>query len=339
MRRKNNTPFFIIGCARSGTSLLLLLLDAHPQIAIPLESHIFTRFYPLLPMYGPLGIDKNFRKLARDILNDAWIREWQICVSCDDFCRGVREKSFSGCVDRLFTLFAEREGKSRWGDKTPSHVYYIKEIKKTFPDAQFIYLIRDGRDTAKSLKNIWFAPFNIYDIGMLWNNHVAAFQQAKAYLPESDYIEVFYESLVRDTENELARIFRFLGEEPVESGGQVPASIRLNYFNKKYSSNALLYQSITDRQIGSFRSELTQREIELFETIAGRQLQSYGYKLETPACAKLTPREKITVVGTRFYSKYRRLGFKIYLKGELQRKMRILRLFLFKFLTKAKAFK
>lgn len=284
-------------------------------------------------MYGSLGIETNFRKLTRDILNDAWIRQWQISVSCNEFCRGVHEKSFRGCVQRLFTLFARQEAKQRWGDKSPSHVNFIKEIKKTFPNAKFIYLVRDGRDTATSLKRIWFAPYNIHDIAVLWKNRVAAFQRTKTDLNKNDYIEVFYESLVRDTDNELIRIFRFLGEDPIQSGGQVPAGKRLGYFNKESRSHALLYQPITDRQIGSFHLELTRREIELFETIAGKELQAYGYALETPAHARLTPTEKIAIYASRFHSKCRRMGYTLYRDAEFQRKTRLFRLILFKTLS------
>ena len=84
-------PFFIVGCVRSGTTLLQTLMDAHPEIAIPTESLLFTRFSGVFRHYGDLRQRANLALLVRDLLTDERIRRWKLAVSVDAFCRELSE--------------------------------------------------------------------------------------------------------------------------------------------------------------------------------------------------------------------------------------------------------
>lgn len=147
-------PFFIVGHPRSGTTLLQILLDAHPNIVIPPESHIFVRFSEIFNHYGDLSQAYNRQLLVQDILNDEQIKLWNLDISASDFCRQLKDFSVKGIISCLFELYAQRDGKHQWGDKTPQHALYLQEIKATFPNAKFIHLIRDGRDVSESLKRL-----------------------------------------------------------------------------------------------------------------------------------------------------------------------------------------
>ena len=91
-------PFFIVGCERSGTTLLMVYLDSHPELVIPPESHVFHRFYEFLSGYGDLKQDKNLRLLVRDLLNDVWIQRWQNDKTVDDFLTTLTEKFFGAVL-------------------------------------------------------------------------------------------------------------------------------------------------------------------------------------------------------------------------------------------------
>jgi len=134
-------PFFIVGCPRSGTTLLQVLLDAHPRIAIPVEGHLFSRFGRIFDRYGDLRQERNLRLFVSDVLHDKRISLWNLEVSVSEFLRELKTPSVRGVFERLYELYTRREGKARWGDKSPVHALHIRDIKQVFPEAKFIHLL------------------------------------------------------------------------------------------------------------------------------------------------------------------------------------------------------
>ena len=135
---------FVVGVGRSGTTLLRLMLDSHPELAIPPETH----FLPELIDRAATGADG---QALADVIAGA--RTW------GDF--GLDERDLrarveaaepnAGSVARAFySLYAERQGKPRWGDKTPIYVKHMRKIGGELGEARFVHLIRDGRDVALS---------------------------------------------------------------------------------------------------------------------------------------------------------------------------------------------
>ena len=137
---------FIVGVTRSGTTLLRLMLDAHPDLAIPPETHFVPSLIKATRKRG-VSCDE-----AHGIVTGH--RQW------GDFNLDSAELLRRYCeLDRIdpettirafFELYAEREGKPRWGDKTPNYVRRMKQIENWIPEARFVHMIRDGRDAALS---------------------------------------------------------------------------------------------------------------------------------------------------------------------------------------------
>ena len=137
---------FVVGVGRSGTTLLRLMLDAHPALTIPPETH----FAPELISAAGKRRAKPER-LAEIVVSQ---RQWgdfgldatelrRRFEALDPLDAGAALRAFYG-------LYAERAGKPRWGDKTPIYVEHMREIGAALPEARFIHLIRDGRDVALS---------------------------------------------------------------------------------------------------------------------------------------------------------------------------------------------
>jgi hypothetical protein len=86
-------------------------------------------------------------------------------------------------------------------EKTPSHVMFIPEIQAMLPDARFIHVLRDARDTVASLlqaSRSWgreWAPQRARQAAAMWLSHVRAAKQAQRLLPDSQFFEVRYEAL------------------------------------------------------------------------------------------------------------------------------------------------
>lgn len=219
------------------------------------------------------------------------------------------------------------EDKDHWGDKTPSHVHYLWQIKELFPEAKIIHLYRDGRDVAESLGRVWFSPNNIIDSALIWKARVSAFQEAKQWLSVEDYREVCYEKLVANPDDEVKKIFEFLKEDPLETGGLIPETRgRLMVKVPGSKLHTMLSEPISSKKVGFYKKVFTLRQIALFELIAGPLLETYGCPLETDRKGNIKFIEKVE----RFFSgiQYRivkRMKSPFFVKERWQSRIRKLR--------------
>ena len=274
-------PFFIVGCPRSGTTLLQILLDAHPRLAIPPESFIIQRFAPLLPFYGDLSQPRRCRRFVSDLLSDERIRDWKLdSLSPDDVIQQAESHSAASLITSLFSLYAERHGKQRWGDKTPHHALCLRNILALFPNAQILHLIRDGRDVAESTCRIPIGPSSILAAARRWKQFVQAVRDFAPSLPSQQFLEVRFEEMVLNPEQVRARILLFLGETeeatPLLECALPQTETRAR--SAAIAHHASLRTAISASKIGVFQKSFTPRQIEMFEAIAGDLLSELGYK-------------------------------------------------------------
>jgi len=317
-------PLFIVGCPRSGTTLLQVLLDSHPNICIPPESHIFNRFGNILKYYGELEEHQSLKRLVKDLLSDERIKVWGLPITPDEFCRMIRSKNIHGVVELLFKLFAQREGKARWGDKTPQHMMWLDLIRCIFQEAQFVHVVRDGRDVAESMTRAFIGPMSIYGIALIWKEYVETFQEFMKIDPAQKAIEIHYEELVRCPEEELKRLLAFLGEEPIaEFGRDVPKTARRDNYIISDRHHASLEGRIKVEKIGVFKKTFSLRELQVFEAVAGDALKRYGYR-RFGSGEKISFQEKIGFWRQDHYNRYARKILKksgrVQIKSEMKEK-------------------
>jgi hypothetical protein len=302
----SDAPFFVVGCVRSGTTLLQSLLDAHPRIAIPPESQIFTRFARVFDRYGDLRQPRRRRRRVADVLGDGRIQDWRRGVGVVAFCGGLPAPSLRGVLGRLFSLYAQREGKPRWGEKTPYHVRNIREIKTVFPEAKLIHLVRDGRDVAESWRRVFAGPNSIPAIARRWRRDVLAFHDATRWLDPTDFLQVRFEALVQSPEEQMRRIFAFLGEEPIRIAGEVPDSSARRYYVGLDSIHGSLKGRISAGKVGVYKTGLSRRDVALFEAVAQDALALYGYACDTDGTARPTAAERLRFVWEDRVMRYQR---------------------------------
>jgi hypothetical protein len=206
----SNPMPIIVGSPRSGTTLLRLMLDAHPDLAIPPE----TGFLTLGEQLKGRG-DKLRKKFFQAIVNysepaPSWA---DFELSKESFWIALTEItpfSISEGYRTFYRLYAARLGKSRWGDKTPIYCRYINTIRRILPESRFIHIIRDGRDAALSLRRMWFSPgWEIETQATYWRDCVMAARSAG--IERDDYLEVRYEDLVTNTRETLERVCAHVG--------------------------------------------------------------------------------------------------------------------------------
>jgi len=188
----SDKPIFVVGAPRSGTSLVQSILDAHPHIVGPeWESGLFV------------ALDLFFNG---DLVKFLQVRP-KFPLTRSDLVEWARDG-----VARLFERLAEAAGKQRWSEKTPAHVLHMKLIVEVFPGAQFIHIIRDGREVVRSLQNQPWTPNGIRWSVRTWMEYVRAGRDAGRELPQSQYHEVRYEHLTANPETVVHGLCEYLGE-------------------------------------------------------------------------------------------------------------------------------
>ncbi len=193
---------FIGGATRSGTTLLRLMLDAHPELAIPSETHFVPDMISRC-VDGPVDADE----LAA--LATGHPRWGDFGLDAGEYAARVRALeplTAAEAIRAFYRLYAEGQGKARWGDKTPGYIRKTQPIQRVLPEARFIHMIRDGRDVALSLMPLNFGPSTVTEAAELWVKRVSTGRKQKR--SANHYTEVTYEELIADTEATLRRVVR-----------------------------------------------------------------------------------------------------------------------------------
>jgi hypothetical protein len=270
-------PFLIFGAPRSGTSLLSRMLDSHPRLAVPFETHIFRHFGPLLPHYGDLSQARSRQRLIDDILASPTIRYFDPPLERERVLAAATAPTFGGVVDAVMASWAAQQGKARWGEKTPMHAFDWPLIRKCFPDARVIHLIRDGRDVAISVKRARHGPKTIYAAAQQWTGYVAQMGVIRRSIAPENLLEVHYEILVRDPQGALRTICRFLEEDFSE--GMLRFHERKGRYPTDPVNEANLHRPVLVGNASKWRGEMSAGDIRIVEAVAGRDLRALGYPL------------------------------------------------------------
>jgi hypothetical protein len=250
-------PIFVVGCQRSGTTLLRLVLDSHPAIACGPETRFLesmTRIvgedWPRLARYGPS--------------RQAWLD------SIADWFGGLQSD------------YAASRGKVRWADKTPRYALIMDFLDQMFPDAQFIHVIRDPRDVVLSHRKRFGYVAALKAIRK-WPTYVATARATGERLGPGRYLEVRYEDLVSDNEHQLRRVFEFLGEpwDPIVlQYDQLPHDVADKYhtFSHERRMGSGSAGSIYSSRVGAHRRELGPVLRTLTRSLDGPAMRELGYR-------------------------------------------------------------
>ena len=277
----SNRPIFVIGCPRSGTTLLTLMLHAHSRIAVPPETRFLMPVYRRRAKFGDLTDVANRRALARYIVRP---RTGTKLGQLNLDRRQVRRRIIKGpptigtAVGSVYRSYADRFGKPRWGDKRPTYFRDIDAIRVLFPDAQFIHLIRDGRDCVASLKRMpWWKHGTIGAIAM-WVHAIDCGRRAERRLPRDSFYVLHYERLVTDPRVELSALCDFLGEAFEERMLESHLSATPTLPERQRAGwHANTGKEVSAAAVGGYTEGLEPDERRLMEFVAGKRLRRLGY--------------------------------------------------------------
>jgi hypothetical protein len=292
-------PIFVVGPSRSGTTLVRGILNAHSAVSIAAETHYFDDIrarlgekarQPLAPSDAE-AVERYFLALGDKVYG----QEGDPSASTLDVERLRAEaRDRGGTADSYFEAFCVlrmRElDRSRWGEKTPRHVFRIDEMLDAWPDAQVVCLVRDPRAVVASYRD-WkrgkpastsadrkraVRSYNIVVNALLWKGAMEASQQAVSRHGPGRVQLVRYEELVSEPEATLRRLTDWLGIAYEESMLDVPVT-RSSYDDAAHG--------ISQAPLERWREKLTPTEISVVQTCCGGVMARLGYakeKVEAP---------------------------------------------------------
>jgi hypothetical protein len=288
-------PIFVVGCPRSGTTLLQYILRAHSRISMATgESHFIIPLARRQAEFGDLASPDGQRKVlaAMEVQSRSFL-ETDLHGMHYDRERLVTRfqelgvSTYAALVDALFMENARGEGKERWADKTPWYVLHMERLLELFPSARFVHLIRDGRDVALSLfrRRHDFQVYNTYCAARYWEIYVARGREIGSRLPQGAYREFYYERLINEPQVFLQSLCDFLGEEysddllNYEKAGEVGRTPQQES-TPGSSKTPLLSGPIVANNHNKWAREFSESQRRLFEHAVGDLLSGHGYAVK-----------------------------------------------------------
>lgn len=281
-RHAVTAPIFVVGAARSGTTLLQAMIDGHPDIALVGELHFFDQIMRLRET-----IPEPFDAAAIDRLRQG-IRKCHAIQFVPDVERALDlalprlaaapAPTYALLLGYLLEAFGQLNGAKRVGEKTPTNVRYLWEIVDLFPDARIIHILRDPRDSISSRMRYPFSSSSVIFNTLLWKiEMIYALDFAADPRTHADrYMEIHYEDLVADPAAVMTRIARFIGvafDDSMLVGHQ-----RVDQIIKDEPWKLGIGQPINRQSVGAWRQRLTPAQVGLLERVAGDYLTRTGYE-------------------------------------------------------------
>jgi hypothetical protein len=278
---RSKAPVFVLGCGRSGTTLLYHMLLSSGNFAIyRTESNVINL---LEPRFGDLSVARNKRRLL-----DAWYETRLYTLS--ELEKGPLEKRvMSECKNGgdflciIMEEMARKQGVERWADTTPEHLLHLHRIKETIPNALIIHIIRDGRDVALStdkqgyIRRLpWDKSPSVMVAGLYWEWMVNKGRKDGLDLG-GDYTEVRFEELVGRPRETLAKLGSFI-EHDLDYD-----RIQRVGIGSVSAPNSSFKESLSEafKPTGRWKQSYTPENLATFEGLVGKTLKELGYELGT----------------------------------------------------------
>ena len=277
--------FFIVGCPRSGTTLLRFMLDAHPEIAVTPETHFAERYVKDDRRENGNSLDQSQTPTRSEV--DAFCRSdafTQMAIDETSFRDQLSRSSNEPKAWRLLGLAMEMFGglqkASLVGEKTPSHTLHLDALAEAFHEARFLVLKRDSRAVAASWLRTSWSHNTAAEIAEIWRRYDRAIQEARSRFSER-MLEIRFESLVSDSENELTSICRFLGTSFDPGMLAYPERGEEVLSPEERAEHALILEEPKSSRINAWRTELDRRDLCQVEVICAASIVRDGGRCET----------------------------------------------------------
>jgi hypothetical protein len=268
------SPVFIVGCQRSGSTMLGAMLGAHPKIVCLPEAQFIGDFLPADPK-DPVDPTE---------LLDAIESHWRFRIWDFDLA-GVRPQpdgiapSFAATICWLARRYAAFVGKPEaklWVEQQPGHIKRVWHLARHFPDARFLHIVRDGRAVALSLMTRDWGPNRILSAAKYWQERVATGLALEIEFGPKRAQRVRYEAVLDRSRDQLEALAAFVGLS-FDPAMERPTGLRLPRFTLE--DHQLVGSALIGARASSWRQKMKRRDVEIFEDQTGDLLPLLGYDL------------------------------------------------------------
>ncbi len=271
-------PIFIVGMPRSGTTLLRTVVDAHPEISIGPESH-YVNYWMYKFRYLALSRPTDYEFFVKKLTEGRYLdRAGLSRDSVRQRLCGCEPRTHAAIFSTLLTMYAEKNGKMRCGDKTPQHYKYISVLLDWFPQGRVVFVQRDPRSVIASLINVPWTHNYVYLHAREWVESCIAQER---WADDSRVLVVKYEVFVRNPDQETARLMEFLDCEfnpaVLEARQYTHGDNAEEGWAKQYWEQ--VRKPVSTINIDKWQSTLSKNQIALTEHLAGEWMKKYGYVL------------------------------------------------------------
>lgn len=282
---------FILGNPRSGTSLLRLMLNAHPAIGAPPECGFLQWWHSTYAGWNAtMGKSpETISGFVSDLLTSRKIETWELDRrKLEQLLVQEEPDSYESLTTLVYLFWARKQGREAQAivDKNNYYVKHLDELESIWPNARYIFVVRDGRDVACSYQEVADLrtaspykpnlPVRIEEIALEWvtnNRNIMNFLASK---PQTDFMIVRFEDLINEPQQVLGRIVSIILEQPFHE-----RMLEYYHHNDEPSSTLDWKKKTLERPdpaaIGRFISRLEREDIARFEQIAGQMLNRFGY--------------------------------------------------------------
>jgi hypothetical protein len=260
--------------------LLRYILCSHPHLYIPPESNFIPRLFRS-ELQAPLGRDRAVHTMQEILGYRVFFRDWKgEKPDPRQFVDGLPDLKPATLLAALYGQYARQKNSARWGDKSPIYSDYVPLIDQIFPQAQFIHIVRDGRDAALSMLKAYqgrrFFYVDLFYAAQTWKMNVAKARTDGAGLGKERYLELHYERLASQPEAALRAVCEFLNEDFVPAMAEPHRQAGQLYHSK--GIHAATREPLNTKSVGRWRTAMPEQDQRLFQALAGDLLAELGYE-------------------------------------------------------------
>jgi len=266
--------YFLLSAPRSGSTLLRLHMNEFEGVIALPETHLFEFILKHKSRNWSSKTDRKF-------LADKWTKFYTISKFPINH-EVLKSQIISHAKNwrDLFELTIEQYGAEQypsvsnpiWIEKSPPHIFFQPQIKSLFPEAKFIYLLRDPRAVIGSLKTMPWSTSNVYALARSWKS------ATKKFDINNQSIVIQYESLVKSPESEMKKLFDFM---QLKGEYKLAESVGDNVEKQNWNSHNS-FKPISTEHLEKWRKQLshTDCDLQIIEHVCAKEMLQYNYQPE-----------------------------------------------------------
>jgi len=276
---KNNEPIFIVGSPRSGTTLLSAMLGSHSRLYCGPETQFFNKIAN--SKLKKINSDDDWYQKASNILCEITLSGQVVVELFGENQSSIvkylndQPRNKKSLLESLCRNNAHKNGKARWIEKTPNHILHLAEIRSMYPAAKIIRIMRDPRDSAKSMIDLPWTTESFIENSYLWKKW---YEQSEGFLnTDNQSLTVKFEDLLCKSQNVLTKICKFIGEDFEEGMLDTKASAKL-VISKGEPWKNQVGQSLDTKKVATWKKKLDHEDINFADRFFKQVLSLYGYE-------------------------------------------------------------